>query len=94
MMRKKLVALAMFAVFVLVFMLEAGYGSGTGAEADEKKASCPEGYVALSSSGGIICAEKTSFCGCEERYLIIEADGNDVVCKDLSPVNVTLGVNI
>lgn len=88
---KKLIALVLLVIFVLVFLLEAGYSSSI---QTEQKASCPDGYVAEYTPGGVMCVEKASFCGCQERYIIVGAESEDVVCMDLAPVNVTLGGRI
>lgn len=97
--KKKLIALALLAVFVLVFILEASYGSSAAAEQTDAKevaedmpdAICPDGYVALSTKNGIVCAEKASFCGCSEKYIIVDGSREDVVCRDLEPASIKLG---
>ena len=90
---KKLIALALLAVFVLVFMLEAGYGSNIQAE-PQPTASCPGEYVALSTPNGSVCVDKSAFCGCSEKYIIVDGRNEDVMCKDLAPVSLTLGGQI
>lgn len=90
--KKKLIALALLAIFVLVFMLEIGYGSNQQPEETiEQGRICPEGYVALATPEGEVCAEKASFCGCEARYIIVDGSSDDVVCRDLEPVGIMLG---
>jgi hypothetical protein len=86
---KKIIALALLAVFVLVFMLEAGYGSNI--QAEQSMASCPGNYIALSTPEGNVCVEKSALCGCGETYIIVDASSEEVVCKDLAPVSLTLG---